>query len=297
MTGVGVDVGGSGLRVARAGAEASVTDAVRRPLDPTVTLDGFLTLVASAVADVTADPDRVTVAIPAFVRPDGTLTECPSLPALTAVPLGRLVTQQLTALGVPAVDVDVVPDLAAAALAEHRLGTGGAVDRFLCVALGTGANAAAVVDGDLVETAFGCLGEAGHVIVDADGPPCPCGGRGCLESIASGYALSRDGREIGLPDARSVVVAARDGRPDALALLERAGAALGRAIASWSALLWPERVAVAGGVAAAGELLLAPARAELRRVGVPYVVADIDVVAAELGRSATLVGVCLLAGR
>ncbi len=115
--------------------------------------------------------------------------------------------------GLGAWEVAVVPDLAAAALGEHRLGSGRGVERFLCVALGTGANAAAVVGGVPVDTAFGCLGDAGHVKVEADGPPCPCGGRGCLEAVASGHALARDGAALGHAGAREVVAAASAATP------------------------------------------------------------------------------------
>ncbi len=87
--------------------------------------------------------------------------------------------------------VEVVPDLAAAAVGEYRYGSGRGVERFLCVALGTGANAAAIVYGRVVDTAFGCLGDAGHVLVEPDGPDCACGGRGCLEAVASGWALQQ----------------------------------------------------------------------------------------------------------
>jgi glucokinase len=85
------------------------------------------------------------------------------------------------------------------------------------------------------------------------------------------------------------VDAARAGDARAAAIVERAGVALGRAIAIWCALLWPGRVAVAGGVAAAGELLLAPTRNELRRVGVPYLT-RVDIVPAQLGADAGLAG-------
>jgi glucokinase len=113
--------------------------------------------------------------------------------------------------------------------------------------------------------------------------------------VASGYALARDGRRIGHADARAVAAAAEEGDPDAIAVLATAGRALGRAMATWSALLWPGRIAVAGGVARAGELLLGPARNELHRVGTPYIVRDIEVVPAELGADATLIGACHLA--
>jgi glucokinase len=165
----------------------------------------------------------------------------------------------------------------------------------LVAALGTGANAALVVDDRVVATAFGCLGDAGHVVVEPDGPPCPCGGVGCLEAIASGPALARAGQAIGAPAAGLVVAAARTGDPQARAIVERAGVALGRAIVSWSVMTFPDVVVVGGGVADAGELLLAPARREVVRLGTPYVVERLEIVAAGLGRDATLVGAGLVA--
>lgn len=279
---IGVDVGGTGVRAARGSAEGIASEPVRLPLERSLPRDELLSRIRKAIDNVGA-LGPVVVAIPSFVGEDGRVLECPALPALTGVELGAELD-----------GAAVVPDIAAAALGESVLGAGRGVRRFLCVAIGTGVNAAAVVDGAVVDTAFGCLGDAGQVNVDPDGPPCTCGGRGCLEAFVSGWALARDGEPLGLPDARAVVEAARAGREDATAVLERAGRALGRALASWSALLWPERVAVAGGVADAGDLLLAPARRELARVGTPYIVGALEVVPAELGADATLAGACLL---
>jgi glucokinase len=165
----------------------------------------------------------------------------------------------------------------------------------LVAALGTGANAALVVGERVVETAYGCLGDAGHVLVEPDGPPCPCGGRGCLEAVASGPALARAGQAIGAPAAGLVVAAARAGDARARAVVERAGIALGRAIVSWSVMTFPDVVVVGGGVADAGELLLGPARREVARLGTPYVVEGVQIAAAGLGRDATLVGAGLVA--
>jgi len=277
---IAVDIGGSGVRAARVGPAGLASAPERLPLESAIAREDLLGRIRSVVRVAAgADGAPVGVAVPSFVLPDGTIGRCPSLPALEGVDLAAELSGAL-----------VVPDLAAAALGESRHGAGRGVGRFLCVALGTGANAAAVVDGALVETAFGCLGDAGHVNVEPDGPECPCGGRGCLEAVASGFALARDGAPLGLQDGRAVIEAARAGREDATALLLRAGAALGRAIATWSALLWPDRVAVAGGLSTAGDLLLEPARRELRRVGTPYIVGQIELVQAELGRDATLVG-------
>jgi glucokinase len=169
------------------------------------------------------------------------------------------------------------------------------VERFLCASLGTGVNAALTVGGRVVDVAYGCFGDAGHVCVEPDGPECPCGGRGCLEAVASGAAFARDGAPLGLPDAEAVVGAAREGHGGAAAIVARAGTALGRAIASWGTISFPTRVAVAGGLSAAGELLLEPARSELRRVGPPYVVERMEVVLGELGADAALAGAGLAA--
>jgi glucokinase len=289
MTTVGVDIGGSGLR-AREAADPRNGPTSSTQLYREVPLEHVLAMAERIVRAVAERPSRLTVAVPAFVRPDGTLTPCPSLPALTGVALGDRLRERFGGA-----DVEVVPDLLGAIIGEYRHGAGRGVARLLCVAIGTGVNAAALVDGRPVVTAFGCLGDAGHVLVDPEGPPCPCGGRGCLEAVTSGFALARDGRSLGLPDARAVVEAATRGSSDAGKLLERAGTALGRAMATWSAMVWPERIVVSGGVSGAGELLLVPARTELRRIGAPYIVEDIEVVAAELGADATLVGACSLA--
>ncbi len=288
---IAVDVGGTSLRVSRAGGTGRlVGDPVRRRVGRTTTRAEVVEIVVDACRELGVPrPDRAAVAIPSFVLDDRTMAECPSIPALTGCDLGRLVSD---ATG--AERVDVVPDIACAALAEQRLGTGVGSSRFLCVALGTGANAGAVVDGRPVTTAFGCLGDAGHVLVDPDGPACPCGGRGCLESVTSGWALARDAAALGLASAADVARAARAGSTQAAQLFTRAGTMLGRACATWSAMIWPDTIAVAGGLAGAGELLLAPARAEMQRVGAPYIVGGTRLVAAALGDEATLVGAGLL---
>lgn len=283
---VGIDIGGSSIRAL--GEHGGVA---RRSVGRASSLSSVLHSVTQVLAEARTAPDaRMCIAVPTFVADNGALLETPSIPALTGVNLAAAIAERL-GIAPPR----IVPDLAAAAWGEAQMGSGRGVERFLCVALGTGANAAAVVNGTVVDTAFGCLGDAGHVNVEPDGPHCPCGGRGCLEAVCSGWALSREADRLGLPDGRALADAAGDGDDRARAAFDRAGAGLGRAVASWSALLWPSVVAVAGGVARAGDLLLEPARRELRRVGVPYIVDDIQIVPAHLGDMATIEGARLLA--
>ena len=192
--------------------------------------------------------------------------------------------------------VEVVPDLAAAAVGEYRYGSGRGVERFLCVALGTGANAAATSRAALSTPHSGASAMPGTYWSSRTAPECACGGRGCLEAVASGWALQQAAIAEGLPVGPALTAAALDGDERARELYVRAGVALGRAISSWSVMIWPDLVAVAGGVSAAGELLLTPARAELIRIAPPYVASRLRLVQAELGDLATLTGACHLAG-
>jgi glucokinase len=277
-----VDIGGSGVRAALVGRDGRHDAPVRRSLAAHMSRRDLLREIHAVMAQAGA-ADAQAVAVPGFVA-GGRLRHVANLPALEDLDLEEMFPRALA-----------VPDLAAAAVAEARLGAGRGHERVLVAALGTGANAALVVGDRIVETAFGCLGDAGHVVVEPDGPPCSCGGVGCLEAIASGPALARAGQAIGAPAAGLVVAAARSGNAQARAALERAGVALGRAIVSWSVMTFPDVVVVGGGVADAGELLLAPARREVARLGTPYVMEGLEIAVAGLGRDATLVGAGLVA--
>ncbi len=288
---VAVDLGGSSVRAA--GPHCPVEQPARLPVWPHDSCEALVKAIASVVEEASDGVQlrHVLVALPSYVMPDGTVGPIPSLPALRGERLDLLLMG-----AVRTASVTLVPDLSAATIGESRLGAGRGVGRFLCVAIGTGVNAGAVTDDHLVETAFGSFGDAGHVLVDPAGPPCPCGGVGCLEAVCSGLALARAGAGHGYSGARAVIDAALAGEAAAITLLDQAGAALGRAMSTWSVLLWPQVIAVAGGLSIAGDLLLEPARTELQRVGPPYVTEGIRVVQAELGASATLAGAALLAG-
>jgi glucokinase len=281
-----VDVGGSSVRAARVGPSGIAGATAARPLDAASSHAEIMRMTTEVVRAVDGGgASAIGIAVPGFVGHDGRVHGAQNLPALN----GADPVADLAGIAGERPVVAVV-DLPAAALAESRLGRGRGLDRFLCVALGTGANAALVVDGEVLDVADGGLGDAGHICVDPAGPPCTCGGRGCLEALASGAAFARDGAALGLPSARAVIDAARAGDPGATAIVERAGVALGRAIAIWAALLLPERVAIAGGLAACGELLLKPARRELARVATPHIADRLEIVLADLGSHASLTG-------
>ena len=299
---IAVDIGASGLRAATANLDGEMLERADRAFELDATADELRTAFREVIASLGPlgagdDADKaavhktaVGVAIPGFLARGGTVKPGLNLTAM----IGMDVTAEFC-LATGHRDVVVLPDLAAAALAEASIGTDPDA-RLLCVGLGSGVNAALAVGGRVVDLADGALGDAGHVVVEPDGPACPCGGRGCLEAVCSGIALARDGTPFGLTDGRAVVEAARAGHPDAVRIIERAGIALGRAIASWAAMTVPDVVTVVGGLSPAGDLLLDPARRELARVAQPRYATTLAIRPGVLGQDATLVGAAVAAG-
>jgi glucokinase len=167
-------------------------------------------------------------------------------------------------------------DAVAMALGEQHYGAGRGRSAFLGIVVSTGVGGGLVLDGRVFSGRTGNAGHLGHVVVDPAGPRCACGGRGCLEAIARGPAMVAWAQEQGWSatdaDGRALVAAAQRGDPVALAALTRGGQALGVAIASVAAVVDLDGVAVGGGLANAGDLLLGPAReACARHAGLDFI--------------------------
>jgi glucokinase len=206
-------------------------------------------------------------------------------------------------------------DANAAAWGEAKFGAGRNQNHMMMLTVGTGIGGGIVVDGQLYRGAFGIAAEFGHMRVVPEGHICGCGARGCFEQYASGNALLRHAREAinASPEvARNllsrgdgtvagltgqiITQAAQEADPIALAAFNTTGQWLGAGIASLAVLLDPECIVIGGGVIDAGEILLAPTRESLERTMPfagkhPYP----ELIAAELGNDAGLVGVADLA--
>jgi glucokinase len=190
--------------------------------------------------------------------------------------------------------VELEIDSNAAAMAEWCFGSGRGSKRFLCVTSGTGLGVAMVVDGSPLRFAYGCLGDIGHLIVQWNGPLCTCGGRGCAEIMVSAPAVAARFRERAgtSPDTtlRDVIVAARKQNPIALAVLEETGGWLGMAIASMATTLFPDHIAIAGGLSEAGEFLMKPVEHAFQIHAGRFVRSQTTLTRAVLGSRATLIG-------
>ncbi len=198
----------------------------------------------------------------------------------------------------PGLPVRVHNDAVCTAVGEHWRGAGRGRDNVLGIVVSTGVGGGLVLDGRLVNGASGNAGHIGHVVVDPEGPECLCGGRGCLEAVARGPALTAWARERGWSprdgDGRDLAADAHRGDPVAGAAMRRAGAALGIAVASATYLCDLEVVAVGGGLARAGTVLFDPLAETLRRhLGMQFA-RQVRVVPAALGQEAGLVGAAAL---
>jgi glucokinase len=162
------------------------------------------------------------------------------------------------ALGQP---VALVNDARAFSLAESVLGAGRGLGTVVCMVLGTGVGGGVVVDGRLL-LGTGFAGEIGHQTVLVDGPRCGCGNQGCAEALTRADVFARLG---GQATAAEVYAAARAGDATAQAAVDHVVQWLGVAMANAYVLLAPDAFVIGGGIAAAGDLLLGPLEAAVRR--------------------------------
>jgi glucokinase len=175
-----------------------------------------------------------------------------NLPALCNFPLKGALEERL------AQPCRLEVDSNASAIAEYRYGTGRDAQRLLSIVIGTGVGGGVIIDGRLLRYTGQCAGDLGHVIVSSTGRRCTCGATGCLEAMVCSEAVAD---RAGGARVREVVVGAKAGRQRFLDVLTETGRWLGLGLASLASLFAPDRIVIGGGVASAGELLLAPARA------------------------------------
>ncbi|MFH8789965.1 ROK family protein [Streptomyces roseoverticillatus] len=266
---IALDVGGTAIKAALIGPDHELLHEARRPTGreqgPEAVVAGILEFAAELAATGEAaygEPAAAAgLAVPGIVdAAAGTAVYAANL-GWRDVPLRDLLSRRLG--GTP---VALGHDVRTGGLAEGRLGAGEGADRFLFVALGTGIAGAIGIDGRIEAGAHGCAGEIGHIAVRPGpaGRPCGCGGRGCLETVASAAAVSRAWAEAsGTPDADAAdcARAVEAGDPRARAVWQEAVDALADGLVIAHTLLDPRTLIVGGGLAEAGDTLFAPLRA------------------------------------
>jgi predicted NBD/HSP70 family sugar kinase len=292
---IGVELATTTVTVLLTDLAATVQRRAQRAFDiaagPDVCLPQIVELIAAVVREAGVPVEKllgVGVGVPGpLAYATGRPVAPPVMPGWHNAPLRRWLER---ALHLP---IFVENDANLGALAEHRWGAAQGWHNLAYVYLGSaGIGAGLILDGRLYRGDIGSAGEIGHLIIDEDGPLCPCGSFGCLEAVAGTPALRAQARALGLhADTICAIVAlAQQGDPQAIALIRAAGEQLGIAIASLLNMINPGCVVLGGDLTAAGALLLEPLQAMLRRCGLTAAVDHVAIGLGTLGDDVVAIG-------
>lgn len=268
---VGIDVGGTKAQAVVIDTAGEVVETAQRP---TPRGDHSLRALVDVIVELAVEVGHdgsVGVGVPGLVTREGVLRASPNLDGVADFAIAELLSERF---GAP---VQVDNDATCATVAEWLLGAGAGAGDLVLVTLGTGIGGGIVSNGALQRGANGFAGEFGHMVIDPAGPMCPCGRRGCWERYASGSGLAMLAREAatghrlhdvvrhagGDPQAvrgEHVQAAARDGDPEASAVIDEFARWVALGLANLTNVLDPELFVLGGGLAAASDLYLDPIR-------------------------------------
>lgn len=310
---IGIDVGGTKAAAGLVDADLNVLATTKRPTHG-VNADELIDLLVQEVEELRgqapagAEVVAVGLGIPGLLDREGRVWKAPNLPLEPGTAIGHDVAARV---GLPVASDN---DANCAGIAEHAAGAGKGHEDLVLLTVGTGVGGGVIVHGEPLRGAHGMAAELGHLVIRADGRPCigDCPNHGCLEAEASGTALNRIAHELaearpgsqlaaeqaaGTLDGPRVTELAKAGDADAIDALHELGTNLGIGMSSLGNIFDPGLILVGGGVSAAGELLLAPARAEFERRAMPPIAQRTEVRLARYGNEAGLLGAAIIAQR
>lgn len=313
---VGVDLGGTTLSAAV--VDVTTGQVAGRHEVPTLAKEGhdavmarMVNLIRQAVADAGLTREEiggVGIGVPGVVDMDrGLVLFLTNLPGhWPNVPLKATIE---AGVGLPTY---LLNDVRSFTLGEKTFGAGREVHTMVGLAIGTGIGGGIVINGQLHLGVGGTAGEIGHQIIDPHGPPCGCGSRGCLETFASGPAITAMALkaitqgtatriaelvdyDLNRVTPEVIARAAREGDFVAQDIYERAGFHLGIGVANLITVLSPQMVVIGGGVALAGDLLFNPMRRTVRERVRVALVEEVQIVPAKLSTDAGMIGAAVWA--
>lgn len=315
---IGIDLGGTNIKAALVNTNTGEINGTRSvPTNAREGYDAVIAQMAAVAAAVTSDATisktdvgGIGVGVPGVIDMErGRTTFLPNLPGQWRnVPLADKLNK-LTSL-----PVSLINDARAMTLGEWQFGAGQGVDTCACYTLGTGIGGGLILNGQLHLGIGGAAGELGHVCIDLNGPKCGCGSNGCIEAYASGPAIAvmgmkavtqgfstriaeLAGNDLNQITPELICQAAIDGDAIARDIYEQAGRFIGTGIASIVTAINPRRVVIGGGVAAAGEVILDPIRRTVQTRVCLTDMKHVQVVLAELGNNAGLIGAAVWASQ
>jgi len=256
---IGIDLGGTTISFIDMFSPGEVLAGER--LSTPSTIDGVMECLAATTGRLVSSnkyptPAGIGLAVAGQVDyKKGSIIFSPNLPFKKEYPLGGELAKRT---GLP---VWVENDANAAAIGEKVFGAAKEMDDFISITLGTGLGSGIFTGGKLLRGAGGTGGEAGHIVIDPDGPVCNCGNRGCLETFCTGLALNRMAVELmgASKSGKEICAAAAGGDETSIKILREAGSRLGDGLVSLVNLFNPQALFFSGSLSNAPEIYFEPA--------------------------------------
>lgn len=311
---IGIDVGGTNVKIALVDKSGKIIYSNSVPTYAKMGYEYTVNNIKQAIKDLmketnttAKDIDGIGFDFPGQVDyKTGVVKLAPNIPGWVNVPIAQMIEEEFH------IPTRIDNDVRCAALGEMKFGAGQGCENFVCITVGTGIGSGLVVNGQLVRGASNAAGEIGHIKLQMkDGLICGCGDTGCLEAYASGpsiVAMAQDYikggkstkfREMAAAEGGEitpymVAKAAEAGDPVAKRIFAIVGEYIGIGLTSIINLLNPEKVIIGGGVAEAGDLLLDPIRKTIKERAMVVAGSAVEIVPAQLGNSAGVIGASML---
>ncbi len=311
---IGIDVGGTNVKIALVDDNGKIIYSNSVPTYAKMGYEYTVNNIKQAIRDLMKETNTTPTDIEGigFDFPGqvdcktGVVKLAPNIPGWVNVPIAQMIEDEFH------IPTRIDNDVRCAALGELKFGAGRGCENFICITVGTGIGSGIVINGKVVRGATNAAGELGHIKLQMNGGPiCGCGDTGCLEAFASGPAIvamaqdyikggkSTKFREMAAAESGEitpymVAKAAEEGDPVAKRIFEIVGEYIGIGLTSVINLLNPERVIIGGGVAESGELLLAPIRKTIKERAMVVAGNAVEIVPAQLGNSAGVIGASML---
>lgn len=308
---IGVDIGGTNIKIALVDNQGNIsysnTIPTRAEMGYEYTVDNIKQAIRTLMEQTKETNDSIEgigFGFPGQIDyQKGIVRLLPNIPGWVEVPIAEMIEKEFH------IPTKADNDVRCAALGELNYGAGKDCQNLVCITVGTGIGSGIIINGKLVRGASNAAGEIGHIKLQMkDGPLCGCGDTGCFEAFASGPAIvamaedyikggkSTKFRELADTEITPYIVseAAKQGDVVAKRIFSIMGEYIGLGLTSVINLLNPEKIIIGGGVADAGDILFDPIRETIQKRAMPIQGSAVEIVSAQLGNTAGVIGASLL---
>lgn len=308
---VGVDVGGTNVKLALVDLNGKIVYSNTTPTRADLGYEHSITNIQNAIEELMKETNtnKDTIEAIGFGFPgqidyqNGVVRLLPNMPGWVDVPVAKIMQDKF------GITTKLDNDVRVATLGELKYGAGKGCENLVCITVGTGIGSGLVFNGKLIRGAKNAAGEIGHIkLTMGDGPICGCGDYGCFEAYASGPAIVAEAKEyikggksskfkeLATEELSPYIVAQAALQGDAVAkrIYAKMGEIIGLGLTSVINLLNPEKVIIGGGVADAGDILFNPIRETIAKRAMPIQASAVEIVPAQLGNTAGVIGASLL---